>query len=238
MALSATAEHHPAERRRSLVDGECPSDQVGRHQPEGQRPPNNPVQPRRWSWLVQDRAGHPGVIVQLFVARRQFPYHSGQGEDLVATQSVDQRPERRQLHCAAQAINHTPHAEGGESWTVGQTRSIHWSRQNPGGNTVDNDYRTDNGASWQRHGLIVKGKRISCPPHYAPPNNDYDPPHHDYEHGFPLIRSLRASAQRSISVLFSFVLFLLIVAGSFAIRQSKTILAHCQRRPTGSVIGD
>ena len=49
----------------------------------------------------------------------------------------------------------------------------------------------------------VKGKRISCPPH------------HDYEHGFPLIRSLRASTQRSTSVLFSFVLSLLIVAGSF-----------------------
>jgi hypothetical protein len=48
----------------------------------------------------------------------------------------------------------------------------------------------------QRQGLIVKGKRISRPPH------------HDYEHGFPLIRSLRASAQRSTSVLFSFVLFL------------------------------
>jgi hypothetical protein len=77
----------------------------------------------------------------------------------------------------------------------------------------------------QRHGLIVKGKRISCPPHYAPPNNDYDPPHHDYEHGFPLIRSLRASTQRSTSVLFSFMLSLLIVAGSFAIRQSKTILS-------------
>src|SRR6266566_6958799 len=61
----------------------------------------------------------------------------------------------------------------------------------------------------QRHGLIVKGKRISCPPHYAPPNNDYDPPHHDYEHDFPLIRSLRASVQRSTSVLFSFVLSLL-----------------------------
>jgi hypothetical protein len=76
----------------------------------------------------------------------------------------------------------------------------------------------------QRYGLIVKGKRISYPPHYAPPNNDYDPPHHDYEHGFPLIRSLRASARRSTSVLFSFVLSLLIVAGSFAIRQSKTIL--------------
>src|ERR1700730_1138880 len=65
----------------------------------------------------------------------------------------------------------------------------------------------------QRYGLIVKGKRISCPPH------------HDYEHGFPLIRSLRASAQRSTSVLFSFVLSLLIVAGSFAIRQSKTLYA-------------
>jgi hypothetical protein len=62
--------------------------------------------------------------------------------------------------------------------------------------------------------LIVKGKRISCPPH------------HDYEHGFPLIRSLRASAQRSTSVLFSFVLSLLIVAESFAVRQSKTILAR------------
>jgi hypothetical protein len=48
----------------------------------------------------------------------------------------------------------------------------------------------------QRQGLIVKGKRISRPPH------------HDYEHGFPLIRSLPASAQRSTSVLFSFVLFL------------------------------
>jgi hypothetical protein len=78
----------------------------------------------------------------------------------------------------------------------------------------------------QRHGFIVKGKRISCPPHYAPPNNDYDPPHHDYEHGFPLIRSLRASTQRSTSVLFSFVLSLLIVVASFAIRQSKTILAR------------
>jgi hypothetical protein len=60
----------------------------------------------------------------------------------------------------------------------------------------------------QRHSVIVRGKRISCPPHYVPPNNDYDPPHHDYEHGFPLIRSLRASMQRSTSVLFSFSAFL------------------------------
>jgi len=80
-------------------------------------------------------------------------------------------------------------------------------------------------AAWG-HDLIFKGKRISCPPHYAPPNNDYDSPHHDYEHGFPLIRSLRASTQRSTSVLFSFVLSLLIMVGSLAIRQSKTILAR------------
>src|SRR5882724_6172475 len=75
----------------------------------------------------------------------------------------------------------------------------------------------------QRYGLIVKGKRISCPPpqhlliRVALRVQEYD-----YEHGFPLIRSLRASTQRSTSVLFSFVLSLLIVAGSSAIRQSKT----------------
>jgi len=63
-------------------------------------------------------------------------------------------------------------------------------------------------------GLIVKGKRIPCPPH------------HDREHAFPLIRSLRASAQRSTSVLFSFVFSLLIMAGPSVIRQSKTILAR------------
>ena len=40
------------------------------------------------------------------------------------------------------------------------------------------------------------------------------------------IRSLRASTQRSTSVLFSFVLSLLIVAASSGIRQSKTILAR------------
>jgi hypothetical protein len=66
----------------------------------------------------------------------------------------------------------------------------------------------------QRRGLIVKGKRISRPPpqhlliRVALPVQKYD-----YEHGFPLIRSLRASTQRSTSVLFSFVLSLLIVAG-------------------------
>jgi len=52
--------------------------------------------------------------------------------------------------------------------------------------------------------------------------------HLGFEHGFPLIRNLRASAQRSTSVLFSFVLSLLIMAVSFTIRQSKTILARSQ----------
>src|SRR6266480_6259524 len=79
----------------------------------------------------------------------------------------------------------------------------------------------------QRRGLIVKGKRILCPPpqhlliRIALPVQEYD-----CEHGFPLIRSLRASTQQSTSVLFSFVLSLFIVAGSLAIRQSKTILAR------------
>jgi len=52
---------------------------------------------------------------------------------------------------------------------------------------------------------------------------------HGFEHGFPLIRSLLASAQRSTSVSFSFVPCLLIMAASFAIRQSKTILARADR---------
>jgi N-acetylneuraminic acid mutarotase len=39
---------------------------------------------------------------------------------------------------------------GGESWTVGQNQNIHWSRQNPGGNTVAIDYSTDNGTTWIR----------------------------------------------------------------------------------------
>jgi len=42
---------------------------------------------------------------------------------------------------------------------------------------------------------------------------------HGFEHGFPLIRSLRASAPRSTSVLFSFVVSLLIVAGQAAEHQ-------------------
>jgi hypothetical protein len=60
------------------------------------------------------------------------------------------------------------------------------------------------------HGLVVKGKRISCPPQYG----HRDPQgvlrrlgeSHCFDHGFPLIRSLRASVQRSTSELFSFVL--------------------------------
>jgi hypothetical protein len=77
--------------------------------------------------------------------------------------------------------------------------------------------------------LIVKGKRISCPPQYGHRGPQGVPrrleERHGFEHGFPLIRTLRASAQRSTSVLFSFMLSLLIVARPFAIRQSETILA-------------
>jgi len=39
---------------------------------------------------------------------------------------------------------------GGEVFTIGQYYNIHWSRQNPGGNTVDIDYSTDNGTTWIR----------------------------------------------------------------------------------------
>src|SRR5215471_9449019 len=66
------------------------------------------------------------------------------------------------------------------------------------------------GSSRQRPGLIIRGKRRSCPPQYG----HRDPQgvqrrlgeSHGSDHGFPLIRSLRGSAQRSTSVLFSFVL--------------------------------
>ena len=94
---------------------------------------------------------------------------------------------------------------------------------------------------------IVKGKRISCPPqcHYRDPAKEAGRlrQRYGFEHDFPLIRSLRASAQRSTSVLFSFVLFLLIVARSFAIRQPKTILtrsyeACCWLHRLVSTMGD
>ena len=63
----------------------------------------------------------------------------------------------------------------------------------------------------QRHSAIIKGKHRSCLPQYG---------HRDlhsvprrlrrrlgFEHRFPLIRSLRASTQRSTSVLFSFLCY-------------------------------
>jgi len=87
-------------------------------------------------------------------------------------------------------------------------------KRNPTGRIVrhpaiKNDLAKRVGRLRQRHGFIVKGKRISCPPpqhlliRVALPMQEYD-----YEHGFPLIRSLRASTQRSTSVLFSFCAFL------------------------------
>src|SRR5436190_21989267 len=74
--------------------------------------------------------------------------------------------------------------------------------------------------------LIIKGTRISCPPQYGHRGPQGVPrtlgEKHGFEHGFPLIRSLRASAQRLTSVLFSFV-HSSIVAASFTIRQSKRV---------------
>jgi hypothetical protein len=61
----------------------------------------------------------------------------------------------------------------------------------------------------QHHGLVVKGKRISCPPQYRyrdPARRSGRLKQRDgFEHCFPLIRSLLTSVQRSTSVLFSFV---------------------------------
>ena len=55
----------------------------------------------------------------------------------------------------------------------------------------------------QRHGLIVKGKRISCPPQYG--YRDHTNRARRLEHGFPLIRSLRAfSPTINISIVFIF----------------------------------
>jgi hypothetical protein len=45
---------------------------------------------------------------------------------------------------------------GGEVWTIGQYQNIHWSRQNPSGNTVDIDYSTDNGTTWIRTATQVQ----------------------------------------------------------------------------------
>jgi hypothetical protein len=64
----------------------------------------------------------------------------------------------------------------------------------------------------QRHGSVVKSKRISCPPQYGHRDLQGFPRRLGERHVFrkpsvfPLIRSLRASAQPSTSVSFSFVL--------------------------------
>jgi hypothetical protein len=69
---------------------------------------------------------------------------------------------------------------------------------------------------------FIKGKRIS----YRPQSSHRDPARGlrqrlGFEHGFPLIRSLRASTQEATSVLFSFLLSLLIVAGPLASANQK-----------------
>ena len=49
-----------------------------------------------------------------------------------------------------QALHHAPQAERRRSLYHRAGLNIHWSRQNPGGNTVDIDYSTDNGTTWIR----------------------------------------------------------------------------------------
>src|SRR6266550_352313 len=49
---------------------------------------------------------------------------------------------------------------GGDSWMIGQYQNIHWSRQNPSGNTVDIDYSTDNGTTWIRIATQANGHRM------------------------------------------------------------------------------
>jgi len=43
---------------------------------------------------------------------------------------------------------------------IGQYQNIHWSRQNPSGNTVDIDYSTDNGTTWIRIATQANGHRM------------------------------------------------------------------------------
>ncbi len=68
--------------------------------------------------------------------------------------------------------------------------------------------RSGRGRLGQRHSSIIKGKRRSCLSQYGHRDRTRGRlrQRHCFEHGFPLIRSLRGSAQRSTSVLFSFVL--------------------------------
>ena len=62
--------------------------------------------------------------------------------------------------------------------------------------------------NWLQATISIKGKRRSCLSQYGHRDRTRGRlrQRHCFEHGFPLIRSLRGSAQRSTSVLFSFVL--------------------------------
>ena len=65
-----------------------------------------------WFRIAQDI---PAFTFGYWWTSRQLPYHSGQGEDLVARRSVDHRPERRELHCAAHTVNHAPRTRTAEN---------------------------------------------------------------------------------------------------------------------------
>ena len=102
-----------------------------------------------------DQRPHPHRDLQRHSERGELD--SGSGDDLPDT--PHQKHADIGLSFTLDALNRdiTPpppltiiQPNGGESWTVGQYQNIHWSRQNPGGNTVDIDYSTDNGTTWIR----------------------------------------------------------------------------------------
>ena len=103
---TASAHRHPAERRRSL-GCRAASTQI-KWDGNLKHSDHLIIQYSRdggasWFRIAQDI---PAFTFRLLVASRQFPYHSGQGEDLVTGKSVDHRPERRKLH-RAEAVEDT-----------------------------------------------------------------------------------------------------------------------------------
>jgi N-acetylneuraminic acid mutarotase len=90
-----------------------------------------PALPSSYSWRVDNYPTTQGRVKILLQGNREITDQSD------ANFTVQRNP---------YITLHRPN--GGEVFTIGQYINIHWSRQNPGGNTVDIDYSTDNGATW------------------------------------------------------------------------------------------
>ncbi len=90
--------------------------------------------------------------------------------------------------------------------------AFYWSDHLPSGNEkriLARSLQSGPGRVKATPWFIVKGKRISCPPQYGYRDHAKRAgrlrQRHGFEHGFPSIRSPRASAQGSTTVLFSFL---------------------------------